>query len=70
MNKGNSNVDKEKVLKAVKSLDGLNPTEWDMVNRAVDEALMKKRKELDVTIKLSSEELSKIIRSGFGYILD
>ena len=64
------NVDKEKVLKAVKSLEGLNPTEWNMVNRAVDEALMKKRKELDVTIKLSSEELSKIIQSGFGYILD
>ena len=45
MNKENSNVDKEKVLKAVKSLEGLNPTEWNMVNRAVDEALMKKRKE-------------------------
>ena len=70
MNKENNNVDKEKVLKAVKSLDGLNPTEWNMVNRAVNEVIMKKRKELDVTIKLSSEELSKIIQSGFGYILD
>ena len=41
MNKENNNVDKEKVLKAVKSLDGLNPTEWNMVNRAVNEVTFK-----------------------------
>lgn len=56
----------EKIETAVKALEGVTPIEWLKIHSAVDELLRRKRKELDRTIKLSSEELSEIIRSQFG----
>ncbi|MCH1940501.1 hypothetical protein [Holdemania massiliensis] len=53
------------VENAIKALEGLTPNEWLKIHSAVNEHLRRKRWELDRTIKLSSEELSEIINSGF-----
>lgn len=56
----------EKMETAVSTLEGLTPNEWMKIRSAVDESLRIKRKELDRTIKLSSDEIAEIIQILFG----
>ena len=55
------------VESTIKALEGLTPNEWMKIRSAVDESLRIKRKELDRTIKLSSDEIAEIIQMLFGY---